>query len=178
MFPIWGSIYGSNMHFYGGHFEFQDGRPSKHTAISEKAVSECLTLLACSLYQILTFYNAYNMWYWPKYTLKWRPFWNSKWRMKTWSKKMEPKFFGFSTPKLTKLANKINFGTKISRDSISRHSRLNYKLKGSVPSLCRSRYDLSFFSGRAWSGKMSRSGLWFSKVPGWKNIQLSTAHRD
>ena len=27
----------------------------------------------------------------------WRPFWNSKWRLKTWSKKMEPKFFGFST---------------------------------------------------------------------------------
>ena len=32
--------------------------------------------------------------------------------------KMELKFFGFSTPKLTKLANKINFGTKISRDFI------------------------------------------------------------
>ena len=107
-----------NTFCYGGHFEFQDGRPSKQTAISEKAVSECLTLLACSLYQIWTFYNAYNMWYGPKYTLKWRPFWNSKWHLKTCSEKMEPKFFGFSTPKLTKLANKINFGTKISRDFI------------------------------------------------------------
>ena len=125
MFPIWSLIYGSNMHFYGGHFEFQDGRPSKQTAISEKAVSECLKLLACSLYQIWTFYNAYNMWYGPKYTLKWRPFWNSKWRMKTWSKKMEPKFFGFSTPKLTKLANKINFGTKISRDFIVASTNMN-----------------------------------------------------
>ena len=44
--------------------------------------------------------------------------------MKTWLKKMEPKFFGFSTPKLTKLAQKINFGTTISRDFIVASTKL------------------------------------------------------
>ena len=86
--------------------------------ISEKTVSECLIAWKWFLLEISTFYNAYNMRYGSNNTLKWRPFWNSKWHLKTCSEKMEPKFFGFSTPKLTKLANKINFGTKISRDFI------------------------------------------------------------
>ena len=34
-------------------------------------------------------------------------------------KKMVPNFFEINTPKLTKLANKINFGTKIERENIT-----------------------------------------------------------
>ena len=78
----------------------------------------------------LVFYVAHKSSYSTIYYIKGRPFWNSKWRLKMWLKKMAPYFFGFSTPKLTKLANKIHFGTKIQPDPLSWHTSL-YRIRSS-----------------------------------------------
>ena len=40
--------------------------------------------------------------------------------------KMVPSFFEINTPKLTKLANKINFGTKIERENITNCTKMKF----------------------------------------------------
>ena len=100
----------------GGHFEIQNGGQSKFTTSKTTVLMESLVSQTWIMTPFLLIYSVHNSRYWTKYHSKWLPYWNSKWRLKTQLKKIVPYFFEISTPKLTKLANKIHFGTKIQPD--------------------------------------------------------------
>ena len=101
--------------FHDGHFEIQNGgsRISRNNWSQQFLESAHQTKLVDKYLLKYTRHEIY-----PNVHFLWRLFWNSKWWLNGQSTQLEPTISGFSTPKLTKLANKNIFWCRNSENMI------------------------------------------------------------